>query len=192
MAVNDLYQLTDVQSYFGQECVNVWWFQQLQGVGDAMDLAEAFASERLPTIVGLQSNEVLHERIVVVNYNNLSDFAELAPTAFNRGVRISTPLPPFVAWGFKLNRPTRAIRSGAKRFVGVTEGDIAGNEPDPDFLDNLQLAAEIFESTFTGAGENRYQPQIVRLNRETGQVVFDVGINSVSWNRITTQNSRKR
>lgn len=79
------------------------------------------------TLQALQSELVSFNSVYAFDIYNDDDFFELAYPAEVTGTRASPdPTPPFVSYGFRTNRITRAIRRSTKRFPGVVEADTGG------------------------------------------------------------------
>lgn len=192
MSINDRYKLIDHQLLDGEEITNVYWYQCIDGDGTAEDLAEFWVTDVLGYVRAVQTNQLTHTAIEVINYDELADFYTLDLTSGNAGTRTGEYLPRFNAWGFRLERPTRAIRSGSKRIAGITESDTTSGVANPTFVGTLDDLADRMAHVVEGADTNRYQPNIVSINRETGAIITDVGFTNASYVKITTQNSRKR
>lgn len=191
MSLNDRFKVIDYQTYQGKEVTNVYWYQQISSTGSAEKLVDAFIATMLPALLTIQNLGVEHYQVEALNFDNEADFHSEGLTTSNTGSRTGDGLPSFVAWGFKLNRPTRAIRSGAKRVVGVSESDQNNGVVAAGFDDDVANVADVMASVIGDTELGEYQPQIVTISPLTGLIINDVGINSASYMRITSQNSRK-
>jgi hypothetical protein len=120
-------------------------------------------------------------------------FVTLLAISGERSGNLSTSLPPFVAYQFRLNGQTTVTRPGQKRFVGVTE-DVSqqtisyapgGDTP----IDNVATA---LVAGFDGLSpEQHFTPVIVG---RTEGVLDPSRVNpivSATFVGFTSQNSRK-
>lgn len=123
--LNDIFELTDKQTFQGQEVFNVYFYE----VGEifvstsatvAQVLAEGFISQILPVISNPQSIQLTHSEISV---RNLYDPADQFTVSIAVPGLTSAPdvLPIFNAVGFQLSGETAAVKKGAKRLAGVPE-----------------------------------------------------------------------
>lgn len=178
MAVaGDLFILEDRQTLLGQEVLNVYTYRWTGALDPSFDtaseqLATLFESQVLPAILAVQSSDVEHTSIKVINQFDPTDFAIVAvsetgdiPSA------TSELLPPANAVAFQLSSSTRAVRSGAKRIAGIPEGvQIDGVITDIDYtLDLTTLAGQLGGIIFTTETipQPAYQPIIVKRVKTT-------------------------
>lgn len=192
MGLNDRYKLIDHQDFLSQDVTNVYWYQQIEGSGGADRLALAFINDVLGSIRAVQHGSLVHATIEVINFDDEADFYQEDLTTGNAGMRTGETLPKFNAWGFKLHRPTRLIRSGAKRIAGVAEGDQDAGIPSSGITAALDNLADALSAVITDGADNYWQPQIVSLSADGSTIVNDIGFTVASFSRLTTQNSRKR
>lgn len=192
MGINDRYKLIDHQDFLSQDVTNVYWYQQIDGSGGAERLALAFINEVLGSIRAVQHGSLIHTTIEVINFDDEADFYQEDLTTGNAGMRTGETLPKFNAWGFKLHRPTRAIRSGAKRIAGVAEGDQDAGVPSTGIVAALDNLADALAAVISDGSDGLWQPQIVSLSEDGSTIVNDIGFTVASFSRLTTQNSRKR
>lgn len=121
------------------------------------------------------------------------------PTGEQQGTRDATGagqlLPPTNSVAVRLTVATRVTRPGQKRFWGVWEGDnsygvleapivTAANTLAVKFSDNITLGSPVATGVLI--------PVIVKINRETGEVVDRQEVVGFAVNsNVSTQNSRK-
>jgi hypothetical protein len=108
------------------------------------------------------------------------------------GVRGGEAMPPFVSWGFRLNRTSREFRPGAKRITGVAEQDVVNGVPTLTIEPDLDLAAAKLGdaiSRITG-GNDLWEPALVRELVGLPPSEFTL-VTGAEFIRVTTQNSRK-
>ncbi len=192
MSILDRYYLKDKYTYYNQEMMNVYFFYQAEGSGKAQELATAFEELALLSILNLQVSAVVHTSLEVINVDDLNDFVVHPLTTANEGSRTGDGLPAFNAWGFTLNRATRSHRSGHKRIAGVSETDTSAGNPASAIEANLTAYCTTFSEDISYEGDV-YTLVIPIIGAPPGNDPPATGfISSVTFTRLTTQNSRKR
>lgn len=165
-------------------------------------VGEAFWNDIKTVWRGLfvESVALLTESIFVSEPGSSGAYGEYpVPTAEQQGTRvISTPgsfMPPYTAIGVRLTVGTRTTRPGQKRFWGMVEADNSDGIAGSNLYDATEAAAEKFSSVITlGApvATGTLTPEIVRINRATGDIVAYQDVTGFLVNtELTTQNSRK-
>jgi hypothetical protein len=128
MALNDVYEITDIQTLRGQEVVNVYHYHQVLAFvplfpTTAMVLAAEWMTQVLPAIREIQAGELVHTFLRVKNLFNAADSYEEAislPGTWSLGADQDT-MPTFNALAFQLNGDNAAVKDGSKRFAGLPE-----------------------------------------------------------------------
>lgn len=195
MTIGNRYELIDGQEYLGQDCLNVYYYRQISGLaGDAADLRQAWASTILPAVIAVQCDDVAHVAIATKNLDLPTDFELFALAPPTTGVLVGDPMPPFVAWAFRLHRQQTDIHHGAKRYVGISESSQSLGVADGTITTALFNLANALGSDLTGISGATYEPRIMRrLLDGAGHLIgyqdFPMGI--ASYVRISTQNTRK-
>lgn len=119
----DVYQVNDIQDFFGQTCMNIYFYQRNAPTGtdlNAEGLAGTFIAEVIPAITLIQADALTHVNVQVKNLFDPSDTWEQAISVPGDGT--STDLfAAFNAVGFTLNHNNGALRPGAKRYAGLVE-----------------------------------------------------------------------
>lgn len=123
--LDDLYELVDEQTSNGQQVFNVYFYRTgalfvTTTPTNAQVLAENWADQILPDLIGVQSDQVTHNRVSVRNlYDPADSFAaDISVPGFVVSAEV---LPNFNAYPFKLAPDTAAVGQGAKRLAGVPE-----------------------------------------------------------------------
>lgn len=127
ISVNDILQITDVQTYLDQQMLNVYFFR-VDVLGSAVtyeDVADYFQTQIVLPVKAMQSSATTHTFTVIKNLTNGLDIFEdpanlLGESSFEAG-------PSFVAASFRLLRSTALTRHGAKRIGGLAEEAYNGN-----------------------------------------------------------------
>jgi len=213
MAGGDAYELQLHQLDRGQEVDNTFcYYQALEFVTTtptkAQVLAENWADQILPAILGIQPAEVLTTGVTVKNLFNASDAYELGLSESGTFTGDRDLLPTFNAYGFQLNGDNPAVKNGAKRFAGVWEdyvndGVITGSSLTVP-RDNLSSKLEAYVTVGLIIPDNVFEPVIIkrvrsgspgdysyRMPETTGELVRSKIVVAI-WNAvITSQLSRK-
>jgi hypothetical protein len=193
MAIGDVYQLTDVQSLFGIEVLNVYYYKALTGGTTAGKLAASFNLILRPEIIKCQVDNITHVNTVVLNLDDVTDFDDIPANPAVAGQQVDQSSPSFVTWTFKLNRSDRTVRNGRKAIAGVGETFTGGNGPTAGQLTILDAVAPFFAQVLVDGDGDEYQPVI--YGKPTGPPsnlplrVVDVA--SAQFVRLSSQNSRK-
>jgi len=200
MPSGDLYQLTDVQTYLGQQVLNVYYYKQIAepsvGVSN-IALVRAWEDFVMATIGPVQNEGLDHVGVRVINLDNPDDFL-LSPNSF-AGTVSGDGMPPYVTFAFRLNRASRAVRNGQKRIGGISESSVGDGLVNPGLATNIAAIevalGAIITDTISGAS---FQPRIVHLATEAGPggdppatPRADYTISSVEFTSVSTQNTRK-
>lgn len=192
MAIGDVFQVTDHQTYLGQEIVNVYHYINRREDGNAQTLADAFIADVLPWVTPIQSADLQHTRVSVINLNDEGDFADVVSSIPGNTTEVGDNLPSFYAARLTLIRSTRAVRNGAKRYAGLVEGGVSGNTVDGNILLALQDLATALENPVTGAPTGEWDLIIYGLPTPNRPDPIVADINGVLAEvQVTTQNSRK-
>jgi len=174
--------------------VNVFGYRSnLYYAGDETDgLSQAFRAQLVPELVKVHSSQMSSARCEVYNVTNGVGYNDFVYTTPAVGARGGDPLPNFNAWGFQFNRVNTGERNGFKRLGAIAESDTAGDVASTAMLAILNtLATELFDPLQVGVIDTWF-PEILE-RKPTGVYPWTShAIGSVSYKRITTQNSRKR
>lgn len=119
MALVNIFQLIDKQSFGNEEILNTYFFEAAVGM-TAVDVRNAFLEDLMPAIRGIQTDSIVHREIDTMSLGNLGDFDVQSISLSGSGTGLET-LPVFNAIGFTLKPATRAVRPGSKRIAGVPE-----------------------------------------------------------------------
>ncbi len=191
MAAGDRYKVRYQYVYFGVNCENVFFYQQTVGPAGAFNLSAGFLATVLPAILAILSVAVTSSQVVVVNEDDVLDFGTFP--IITPGTRPGEGLSTFYSWGFTYFSTDRRVRSGGKRFAGLSETDVAAGEETPTARTLLDSLAVVLESSFQNpALTNTYQPILYTPgNIKTGGLPVEVPLLGVSYRRLTTQSTRK-
>lgn len=185
-----VYRLVLAASLYGKACDNVFYYGVVGGSPSAINLRNAFGEDVAPAIQAIQSEDVLYASINSVGVQGIFDFDDYPFTAVGSVGDFAEPT--FVAWGYRYNRAASNERHGYKRFAGVADTWWEGGEIDPANNTALAAVATVLEGDINNGGST-FTPLIQR--RFLDKVPVDppeyYTFNTVSFQGITTQNSRK-
>lgn len=201
MAIGDKYVVTLHSHESGVTAnpfINVFAYQANNGLGTAADLAEVFETDLLAFLINVVSNITIFDQIEVINLDNTLDYDTRVVGSF--GTRAGEYLPRFNAWEFEYIRADRAVHNGRKAFGLLAETDVVNGVADVGISGALATLEGSMAVPLIGSitGGN-YGPKIYRragtyLVSGT-PTVFPATfypIEGVRYNRVSTQNTRKR
>lgn len=173
---------------------NTFAYEGTGGAPSAEDLRDAFQTDVMAPLFDNLSTGVIADLLTVINLDDPIDFSTIVSNEV--GIQGGDWLPLFNAYEFQYVRTSRAVHNGRKSFSGVPESaQVNGTVvlATKEALDNL---AVILGNPITGV-TGTYTPRIWRRAGNYGDppVAFPdqfYAISQVVYNRISTQNTRKR
>ena len=203
MALFDVYQIVDKSVLLGQECTNIYYYQQDSAVDapNAEDVAAAYIGQVLPLVKTIQEADLLHTEILVTNLFNPSDTFTQAVSVPGTATFGTELLPIFSATGFRLVGDNGAVRNGAKRYAGMDEGvQDDGVITNGTFITQLDAIADQLFATLNHGIIPTYVPVIVKrllsgtdyvLPDNLGDAVLSHVVEAAFDTLVTSQVSRK-
>lgn len=193
MAVGDVYRVLDYQSMFGSQMLNVYYYEQVAAFTPDINESESFIqdwfTDMQPAILEVQNDIVTHP---VLTISSLASFTDFWSTTNGGSGQVSGDcLPPFVAWAIRLNRVSRVVRNGQKRFAGVSEsqqenGIVISGTP----TTNLTLLAEKLATIIDHGGVPTWKPIIARIG-PGDSVTAQSDVAGATFVGISSQATRK-
>lgn len=191
----DLLRCVDTQSYLGETCLNVYYYRVNSIVGldaDYLTAMNTIWEEVVMTpITALQGSNLLHTAREWRNLSNGVDISVITSVVPGQ-VSESSSAPSFTSYGFMLVRESLVTRNGYKRFAGIPDSFIDGNNyvEDPTWITDVEngLASDLTLGLIGVAA-----PVIVKrpIDTPAGEYVYsDIG--SAAFRGIGTQNTRKQ
>lgn len=199
MLSGDLYQIKDFQIMNGDATnpfLNVYYYrcQVPDPAMDAGDVEAEFQATVGLALLEVQSAFLQHVNHEVTNLMSLVDFISVGfvPPS-GTGVNGGGFLPNALAWSFIYRRASLASRNGWKRIGGLPSDQVVNAAPVAGMLIKLQALADAMEATMT-VGDAELRPVIVRKTPIVGggTTYTHFAITGVSYDKIGTQNTRKR
>ncbi len=187
-----IYELILEQDYFGADILNVFHYRQTGGVDDEQEkCANAFDVDIMPEIAVILNDDLKFNNIRVANLTgNLADFS-ITPSQVDGDVT-GAVMADFIACSYRLNRTTKDTRNGSKRFCGMVEENIVGGGFTAAYVADLDLLADVLETTIAGGTGAIFEPIILRKPDIAGTFTYSLVQTVQALNRVTTQNSRKK
>lgn len=175
---------------------NVFAYEATSGSPTALDMWTGWDSVFSTSLCDLLSSATEFDFVEVVNLDDPSDFL-LLPIALV-GTIVGEYLPAFCGWEFGYQRAVRGIHNGRKTFSLVPESAIINGNAVIGILSQLNAFASTLALAYNSPNAT-YTPRIWRRagTYKVGGVptVFPdtfYPISGVVYNRLSTQNSRKR
>lgn len=134
--INDVFELTHVQSLQGQEVTNVYFYSADEIFVTTYPtwsqlLAENWVTQILPDVLAAQSVACFTTGVRVRDLFDPDDSFEMVVS--DAGAVAVDPLATFDALSFSITGETAAVRKGAKRIAGVPDvWEASGTIIDPD------------------------------------------------------------
>lgn len=192
MAINDFYKLETIYSYLNGVVMNRYFYRQQAGSNtDAQYPALAWLEDVYPAIKAVQSDQMVLLQLRCINLNNPIDFHEESVVGA-AGDLTGDPMPPFVAWRFKLNRESREFRPGRKAIGGVTETSVTAGVAAATILPDLEDVADALAANinYTAAPGNVFTPYLVRELGMLPPLEF-TPVTGAAYVEVSSQNTRK-
>lgn len=158
-----VWQVIDVQRMNEEEMLNVYFYKNDAGEGNAEDVANAFHEDVLFVLPTIQSVDIQHISLKVQALFALDDNFELATG--DLGTIATEAFPSASAVNFTLRPLSRAVRPGSKRIAGIPENagnhNVINNAGYITALENTRLVLEgSIEAGVTPLAT--YEPAIVK------------------------------
>lgn len=191
---DNLLRFTLVQTFWGQELLNVFYYQHNSAPlnSDSQAYLTEFASLIPGPIREVTSTAYVQEK-VILDYPN-TGFQDEQSLGNIQGSLAGDAAPPFMAFAFKLQRSSNLTRHGAKRFGGLQEA-----YPTSDLItgagSNAQLdaLADALAEELTPVGVIGATIPVI-IGKEGSSVPASWVANPIagaSFVKISTQNTRK-
>lgn len=122
MGFNDVFRIIDRQELFGQEVLNVYFYQD-KSVGSTRDaevMLDSFEGQLLPSVTAFQSPAILHMSLECQNLFVPAD-REVRTISAAGEIGGGDDQPSFSALGMALTQDNGAVKNGAKRVAGIAD-----------------------------------------------------------------------
>lgn len=186
-----LYEIRLRQTMLGQEVVNMFYYMQFE-TGDPIMLSQVgttFKNDVYDTIRTIQAGSAEGLDLRVRRIGGVQE--DVTSLLGEDGTRPGPTLNSFSAWGFKLDRTTIDTRNGSKRFAGISETDVEGNEPATLMETILDDVAAVLAINLSMANGAILEPVIFRRGSFTDPDWFGNKVDDAIFNAVTSQVSRK-
>lgn len=207
MALSDCYMVRDIQDFFGEQMLNVYFYQDLLLASTAENVVDSFVADVLPKVLDIQNGSIKHVLVDAVNLGDPGNFYEEIHD--DVGTYSGDMLPPFNAINYSLRLNSRLLRPGSKRYAGVNESvQINGLLTDATYLTKVE-ALRVQQSAILLSGVlSTFQPIVVkrvkynpdpldethfayRLPQTDEEFVFGNVIDALTTTHVSHQVSRK-
>lgn len=206
MAIGDVYELVDHQTFQGKEVLNVYYYRNVNLLDTADNLAQYYIDQVLPLMLPLQISDLVHTSVSARNLFNDADVAEIPISEAGTGATGEAEgMPAFNAYTFTLYGAGSTTRPGGKRVSGMWEGGNVDGAIVAGLVTALAALADGFVAALLDdADAMRFQPVIVkrileiidgekryRLPEVIGELVFQVIVDAAYSLLVSSQVSRK-
>lgn len=196
---NPIFEIKLKQFYLQRNVLNVFHYRAIEGTAPtASAVANSFELQKVDAIISIQNSGLEHTAIEVIELTAVDNFIEVGLTGVI-GELTGTSMAAFFASSFRYLRTTRETRGGWKRFAGLTEEVIDGN----DFVATFETAAAAVATELAAnmpVGILNLRPIILSPRYTALPVVNPLPVDEWVYNdvagvqfvdRVTTQNTRK-
>lgn len=186
-----------------KEKLNTFYYKANNVAATAQDLWDAFNTNVLTPLRDVVNGVTTFKRAEVFNLVDPTDFF-VAPLTGLIGLRAGDECNSWMCWAYKLNRSISDRRNGRKAIGVPSDNDIVGGLPSTqtgnDIVSKLNvLASKLSEQIFAAGGSAAYDIaiphsiEVIDAEHPLGHYVLDELdlTNGVSFERVSTQNSRK-
>lgn len=179
-------------------CKNVFWYKTSDECV-AGELNAMFLSDVLPDILAVLSSEVTATTLYTYSLTDVENFETIGITG-GVGLRGSDVMPIFNGWYFLYHRTSRLVNNGRKTFAGIAEVDVSDGvalATPLGLLEDLGVTLGSVQNIPIGKTAIPCIAKTVEYtNPETDKTYRIpetlIPVNTVTYERISTQNSRKR
>lgn len=198
MAINEVYLLKVFAQFLGQQVLNTYGYQQTAGgtSNPAASLTSIFDAVVQSIVTGIAPDTMTFSRVEAFSIANPSDYSDRAP-AFATGVRAILPAnlqPSYVSFGLRSNRAGAGSRASYKRYAGMGDGDMDGNDLTAAFLGIPSVVSlpGILATTLVHATGDTFKPVQIKSGWTLGFApVVNFLITSWAIPYLTSQVSRR-
>lgn len=194
--VGDIAQIKLAGSYLGQDVYNVFHYY-CEGAStdpkESQHIIDAFDDSVLFDLMPLLQSAYSVVSVECYNIRLPSDFDVRAGILLTNNVGSATgaPAPSWLTYTFKYDRVAVGQRHGYKRFAGVTEDYINGNEITGSGITKSGVLANTLDAGLVTATGGAFVPFIAKRPIVLGTNPAGYRSGGVIFNSIGSQNSRK-
>jgi hypothetical protein len=197
IGTGDLLQIIDHQTYLGEDLMNVYYYRWFSAPAlDNVvytDLLDDFKEVVQDKVREVQVTALEHTTLEIKNLSNGVDFAVI-PIDLTGVIPASEDalLPSYITIGFRLLRDSLVTRNGSKRYSGIIETAVEGNEFVGYTTAIANMETALADNLHTGIIET-CAPIIVKrpIEPPVGTSYIYSSVSSVLFGGLGTQNTRK-
>jgi hypothetical protein len=175
------------------DILNVFGYRSNLAVLDELnEFANAFEANIIPAVQGVISGNTGIYRLEVVDVTDGVLYLDRTYATPYMGAGGGASEPAFTSWGFKYNRATLGKRSGGKRFGLVPDGAVVDGVAVAPYPAALTTLANALSDPLPILLVDTWFPEILERKPVGVYPWTSHPISAVTYQRVTTQNSRKR
>lgn len=172
---SDIVRIEDRSTLYGKSVLNVFWYliEVVTAGITLVDIMTEFRDIVTDAIAGIQTADLTHSRMIITNATNEVDIASTSTPIVGTDLTGGESMPSYVAASVRLFVPDQTTRRGGKRFAGIGEDRVDGNDLDLILLDEAAMEAALaIDLDITGAveGEGVAKPIVVGRFPVTGHI----------------------
>ena len=185
------------QRFLDQKCANVFFYKEVNlvipvGGNTAQVIATQFLAQIVPSIRLIQTNDVTIDSIAVRNMFTPADSFELLTALVGQGG--TNALPAFNALSAKLSTAESTVKSGAKRFCGVSAAFVTdGVVTDASYMTRMMDLGDKLEEPLNSGfliPSPAFWPVVVKRVREGPEGAWTYRLPSNATESVTSQLAR--
>ncbi len=193
--VGGLIQITDFQQYLGHQILNVYYYRAIETVdwGDnIITVLGDFTTRVIDVVRTIQSQNLVHEFIEARDLSSNLQVASITLSANGTFANTTENAPSSLCHTFRLQRNSLVTRNGYKRFAGVVEGQVNGNNQAAITTQIANIITALADNLEDG-GLEVLEPVIVKrpINPPVGTTYAYSTIAGCDYRGVGTQNTRK-
>ena len=189
LSKGDFYKVVLKGVVLGQPMANVLYFVRGSAGGSATELGNQIAQDWSLVFEDLLSAQATYTEIEVENLTDPTNFDTVVWGAL--GTEPAECMPPFVAYAFKKFTTDKTIRTSGIRIAGVPEVAVNNGVITNAYLTKAQAVATVIQTPLIASGIVYNLALQTPGNSQTGGVWKGIAINTVQFDAISSQNSRK-
>lgn len=199
LATSHIVRVTDVQTYLNQEVLNVYHYGLIVETGSTVptmsEILSAIETAVVDEVALRQNGSVTHTELTGVNLSDGVTIGSITTNTTGSNVASGEALPSFYCVTIRLQRSSALTRHGYKRYCGISEGEVQGNDLLQNPFNSWQAVADLLRDNITiDTGVTlmpiilgTVQPALPNLNTAVYSEIIDSDVRGIG-----TQNTRKR
>lgn len=184
-----LYKVHLVTSVLGQECLNRFWYYDVNEATDAQTVAWAVGVTLAPAIAGIMTDDTEFKEVRAEEVIKQGDKAVVPFASGTTGVYGDQTAGSHDALAWSLQAASANFRQGRKAFAGVHSPGIHDGVPGATYQAQFGAVSSALRATISIAGDIIVPVLAREISAGAAYVISQIIL--AAWKRYSTQNSRK-